>query len=346
MAKKPRLTIPEIDCTTTRLSSFRCSTQRTRTSIIPQYSISINGNVNDSQVDDEDQNDALTAFILKPMWNICRVSPLHNMHYNQTKFKQYALKLKQNLAANVKSSSTVKYKVDFKVIKNLKLEVNHSDAVQVKVSSSDDTKENDARIVYEGILFSWGKFAAHEDVNVTHLPLLMDNGRANIAVSVRQCLMKLFDCVITPLTFTQSDLLFFSALLSSFMPTEGSKLVNFLYNVPVTRNATTIDISMTAKDVHNIWLSCFPNGEGPKNILVEQSSVYFFNAFQKFIEYVYEFNVGRLELINVKYPSVTIHNKGKIQLKDPVTAKYTLRILCEMAVILKGPIPKLASDYD
>lgn len=52
----------------------------------------------------------------------------------------------------------------------------------------------------------------------------------------------------------QSDLLFFSALLSSFMPTEGSKIINFLYNVPVTRNATTIDISMTANDVHNIWL--------------------------------------------------------------------------------------------
>lgn len=156
MAKKPRLTIPEIDNTTSRLSSFRCSTQRTRTSIIPQYSISINANINDSQVDDEDQNDALTgfnlihtfahiltyvhllikcflAFVLKPMWKICRVSPLHNMHYNQTKFKQYALKLRQNLAANIKSSSTVKYKVDFKVIKNLKLEVNHSDAVQVNI---------------------------------------------------------------------------------------------------------------------------------------------------------------------------------------------------------------------
>lgn len=71
---------------------------------------------------------------MKTTWNICRVSPLYNFNYNPTKLKQYALKIKQYLSTNINTNSTLELKVEMKVVKHLKLQVDHSDAIQVYYS--------------------------------------------------------------------------------------------------------------------------------------------------------------------------------------------------------------------
>lgn len=145
--------------------------------------------------------------------------------------------------------------------------------------SSPDNDTAD-KLLYHGVLFSWG-VVPHREVSVAHLPLLLDCGKARVCVAVRRTLCKLFDCLVTPLTFTQvftllrcifqiiawlllyyiysmvwffqSHLLLFSALLSSFPPAEGARLVSYEYKVPHTRLPTALDFSMEIDDVHYFW---------------------------------------------------------------------------------------------
>lgn len=71
-----------------------------------------------------------------------------------------------------------------------------------------------------------------------------------------------------------------------------------------------------------------------------------YSSLQKFIKHAYEIDIGRLELDEIKYPSVTLQNHGKIQLNDLDISRSTLRLLCQMSVILKGSMPKLEAEYD
>lgn len=71
------------------------------------------------------------GYVLNSLWNICRVSPLHNLEYSPIKLKQFATKITQYLAGSIKSATTMHYKTEIKVVPNLKLEIGHSDALQV-----------------------------------------------------------------------------------------------------------------------------------------------------------------------------------------------------------------------
>lgn len=73
----------------------------------------------------------ISVLLKKPQSQICRVSPLHGLEYTAVKLKQYALKIKQFLANNIKTATNVKYSAEICIIDNLKLEVSHDDALKV-----------------------------------------------------------------------------------------------------------------------------------------------------------------------------------------------------------------------
>lgn len=76
-----------------------------------------------------------SVLLKQPFAQVCRVSPLHNFKYGQTKLKQYALKIKQFISTNVKTTVNVNYKTEIRVVDNLKLDTEHSDGVMVNIES-------------------------------------------------------------------------------------------------------------------------------------------------------------------------------------------------------------------
>ncbi|XP_076238271.1 uncharacterized protein LOC143181638 isoform X1 [Calliopsis andreniformis] len=187
-----------------------------------------------------EQNESVEILkeLLHQTWTIFGVSILFNFYLDETHLKQYAKRLREEVAVML-TQEDVTYDAKFFIKENvtrpspidpppLQIEVH------AKKIANEETIE---KCIYKGIFLSWGTTRNDLTIpNCVRLPLLLCRGTKSCMTSVHTVLSWMFDCMVAALPAVEDDLLWLIPIVIA--PTNQGKhpkktdVIRMEYKVP------------------------------------------------------------------------------------------------------------------
>ncbi|XP_045501867.1 uncharacterized protein LOC123699054 [Colias croceus] len=261
-------------------------------------------------------NDPLAVIYNENQWRLNRVSPLHNLKYNEVKLKQYATKIKQTLVSSICANSAIKFKVLFENLPSLKYSEEDSNGLMITVSTQDVSKTKD---VYSAILLSWGMSIVISDA--IHLPYLLERGEQKVGQAVKNSLQNIFDCNIKQYNFTQHQLLQFGFNFVENDTSRSTDPFTLGYKTPQIDFKDKMSLTFEVGDVHVIW-------NGIKDEVNKESELVplAYQILQNQIYYMVTLDITVFDLCEVILPKAEVKNNGIVKMKTPeiINAVFTV----------------------
>ncbi|XP_076238272.1 uncharacterized protein LOC143181638 isoform X2 [Calliopsis andreniformis] len=270
-----------------------------------------------------EQNESVEILkeLLHQTWTIFGVSILFNFYLDETHLKQYAKRLREEVAVML-TQEDVTYDAKFFIKENvtrpspidpppLQIEVH------AKKIANEETIE---KCIYKGIFLSWGTTRNDLTIpNCVRLPLLLCRGTKSCMTSVHTVLSWMFDCMVAALPAVEDDLLWLIPIVIA--PTNQGKhpkktdVIRMEYKVPDFPDTDIIAVQFKIIDLVKILTV----------IMEDQSDAsdeisFDLDHIEKFREILYaqmletsNLQLGLCILNRINLPTVTImENKMKV----------------------------------
>ncbi|XP_013379335.1 centromere protein L-like isoform X1 [Lingula anatina] len=210
--------------------------------------------------DDQEEPPDFEGF-LKKTWRLYKMTPMYNFSYDNRTLRRHSAVLSafveaESLKGAVVSEGEVAGKAVISVYRGLRTNESDSEAIQILVKSKPSTGQGEAKVAVTAVLFGAG---VNEDIqrrlpsSFTWLPLMMVKGPVGITSSVQSWLQSNFDCHITPMEFTSTDLSWMVAMWAGVETDIGHKPVELLYRVPQVEGLSSITYTINAGDCKALW---------------------------------------------------------------------------------------------
>ncbi|XP_046969979.1 uncharacterized protein LOC124537250 [Vanessa cardui] len=266
-------------------------------------------------------NDPLAVIYNEGQWRINRVSPMHNLQYDEVKLKQYASKIRQAFVSTIATNSTLKYVVLIENLPLLKYSEEDSNGLMITVtSSSQDNNSAKNKTVYTAILLSWGVSISIDDA--THLPYMLERGEQKVGHAVKNILQTIFDCNIKQYNFTQHQLLQFGF---NFVENDTSRSTDpfiLSYKTPQVNFKDKLTLSFEVGDVHTIW-----NGIKDEVNRESESVTLAYQILQNQIYHMMTLDITVFDLCEVLLSKAEVKSNGVVKMKTPEIVNSVFTVL-------------------
>ena len=295
--------------------------------------------------DNDNDNDPIDILneLLSQTWNIYGVSTLFNFCNDEVHLKQYAKRLREEVAGTLEQQD-VAYTAEFFVMENITVRPHPVDPPPIKVEvhatniSSD--KSSGKKCIYKGIFLSWRTNQNELTIaNSIRLPLLLCRGTKSGMKTVHNIIGRMFDCMVIALPAHEDDLIWLAAIVITptnreEQPKKDTDEICMQYRIPELPDTDTIAVKFQVLDLIRI-LTAIINDQSD-----EASSEISFNLdhIEMFREILYThmlenagLQLGLCTLHKIQLPTLTIMgNKIKVTKLD--TMNRVLLYLNEKAL--------------
>ncbi|KOX70729.1 hypothetical protein WN51_02153 [Melipona quadrifasciata] len=274
---------------------------------------------------EEETFDALEELLHKT-WTIFGVSTLFNFHQDEVYLKQYAKRLREEIAKNL-SQEDVTYDTKFCVMENISLRPSPLDPPPIKIevySESNNNETNLKKCIYKGVLLSWRTTKNKLTTNSIRLPLLLCRGTVGAIRTVHNVLSHIFDCMIIALPVHEDDLIWLVPIIitpiNKEKQTKRTDEIRMEYRIPELKNTDTITIKFLVLDLIKILTLIIEDQDDEANIEI----AFNLEHIEKFRELLYSeilkvagFELGLCTLYKIHLPTITImENRMKVMNTD------------------------------
>lgn len=97
--------------------------------------------------------------------------------------------------------------------------------------------------------------------------------------------------------------------------------------------------------VYYLPFRCFA-GDQDSSTHDEKSAQRLYSVFQSHISTHLGLDIATMQLSRLVFPGLVLSSSGGLNMREPEAAKVALRVLGQMATLLRGSVPKLAANYD
>ncbi|XP_054006791.1 uncharacterized protein LOC128891370 [Hylaeus anthracinus] len=181
-----------------------CTTWTPRTRERQQFVLGSN-----SASETDSPTDTLEELLYKT-WTIFGVSTLFNFHQDEVHLKQYAKRLREEVATNL-AQEDVMYNAKMYIMDNVQTRPSPMDPPPIKVevyARKYSHEESTEKCIYTGMLLSWKTINKELTIpNCIRLPLLLCRGTKSCMKIVHNVLGHMFDCMVVPLPALEDDLI-------------------------------------------------------------------------------------------------------------------------------------------
>ncbi|CAL7933930.1 unnamed protein product [Xylocopa violacea] len=278
-------------------------------------------NLTISDLAEENTIETLTEFIHKT-WTIFGVSVLFNFHQDEVHLKQYASRLREEVAST-SAQEDVTYSTEFCVLEHITPRPSSLDPppVQIIVYAENSNKKENHKCIYKGVLLSWRNNRKNilTFSNSVRLPLLLCRGGKNITQIVHNVLSRMFDCMFMTLPAREDDLLWLVPIVISPIG-EGNQPkstheISLHYKIPELETDDGITVTFPVLDLVKILEEIMKDQD-------DEGSEVSFKAdhIEKFREVLYvqmlkvaSLQLGFCTLWKITLPAITIvENRMKV----------------------------------
>ncbi|XP_068974998.1 uncharacterized protein [Bombus flavifrons] len=279
--------------------------------------------------------------LLYKTWTIFGVSTLFNFHQDEVHLKQYAKRLREEVANNL-SQEDVTYDAEFCVMKDITQRPSPLDPPPIKIevySENSNNQANSKKCIYKGVFLSWrttkNKLTAFNSVR---LPLLLCRGTPSAIRTVHNVLSRMFDCMIIALPAHEDDLIWLVPIIitpaDKEEQTKHTDEICMEYKIPELENTDTITIKFLVLDLIKILTVIVKDQNDEANVEI----AFNLEHIEKFREVLYSqmlelagLQLGLCTLHKIILPTVTImENRMKVMNAD--TMNRVLLYLNEKAL--------------
>ncbi|XP_017883331.1 uncharacterized protein LOC108626905 [Ceratina calcarata] len=194
--------------------------------------------------------------LLHVLWTVSAVSVLFNFHQDRVHLKQYAKRLREEVANSLAQENVV-YNAEVSVMKNKTSDSLDSPPIKIEVySKTNGTTEGPGKCIYKGILLSCKNSSQKLGIrNAVRLPLLLCRGTRGAMGIVHKVLKHMFDCLITALPIGEDDLMWLVPII--IYPThelypKSTDELQMEYRIPELADRDSIVIKFKIEDVIKI----------------------------------------------------------------------------------------------
>lgn len=231
-----------------------------------------------------------------------------------------------------------KYKTDIFVFKDISAEDTKLSAVKVIVNNFTENTSTKVKSTSNPILTMMicsVEKEASEDTRLqrqfTSLPVCLMKGPADFCRSLIRWFEQTFDCRITPMTFSSTDLCWYFSLWAGMSSAGKSTQIELCYDASTVTGLNRILFGIEEKDAKEIWENIHD-----KNSLVftEEESLTFLKALETHFYHHFKINLEGLSVTRVRTPIACIASEGKLKLVHSLYADHILEQLTQTALRL------------
>ncbi|XP_012144720.1 uncharacterized protein LOC100884034 [Megachile rotundata] len=260
--------------------------------------------------------------LLHQTWNVFGVSTLFNFHLDEVHLKQYAKRLREELANNL-AQENVTYSAQFSVMDNITSRPSSLDPLPIKINVYAKNNSYETAVeknIYNGILLSWRTSKGELTVaNSIRLPLLLCRGTRNTMRTVHNVLNLMFDCIIIALPAQEHDLIWLVPIIIT--PTSKEEYpkrtdeICMVYKIP--EHSDTIAIKCCVLDLIK-FLEVIMKDKNDAEISFNLEHIEMFReALYTQIQESSGLQLGLCTLYKIHLPVLTImENKMKVMTTD------------------------------
>ena len=229
-----------------------------------------------------------------------------------------------------------KYKTDIFVFKDITAEDTKLSAVKVTVNNFTENTSTKVKSTSNPILTMMMcsvEKEASEDTRLqrqfTPLPVCLIKGPADLCRSLIQWFEQKFDCRITPMTFSSTDLCWYFSLWAGMSSAGKSTPIELCYDASTVTGLNRILFSIEEKDAKEIWENIHD-----KNSLIftEEESWTFLKALETHFYHHFKINLEGLSVTRVRTAIACIASEGKLKLVHSLYADHILEQLTQTAL--------------
>ncbi|XP_043799395.1 centromere protein L-like [Apis laboriosa] len=278
--------------------------------------------------------------LLNKTWTIFGVSTLFNFYQDEICLKQYAKKLREEVANNL-TQEDVTYNTEFCIMENIILRPSPMDPPPIKIevySEKNNNEESSKKCIYKGIFLSWRTTKNTLTDNSIRLPLLLCRSTQGTMGIVHTILSRMFDCMIVTLSAHEDDLLWLIPIVITPTTKEeqpkSKDEIHMEYKIPELPDTDTITIKFKILDLIKILTVIIKD----QNDEASLEMTFNLEHIEKFREVLYSqilelagLQLGLCTLHKIHLPTLTImENKMKVMSAD--TMNRVLLYLNEKAL--------------
>ncbi|EDO39494.1 predicted protein [Nematostella vectensis] len=171
-----------------------------------------------------------------------------------------------------------------------------------------------------------------DDAFKTHfvsLPVCLAKGTVALTRYVLSWLERQFDCRITPMVFSPSELSWYSSLWAGTVPKESEHLLELCYKVPTgIRGLRQITLSVNASDARELWECMHPSDS---DIFNEEESVFFMHSLESHFYHHFKISLGSMSLSRIANSLVFIGGEGRLKILHAGYVRHVLQQITQAA---------------
>ena len=229
-----------------------------------------------------------------------------------------------------------KYKTDIFVFKDITAEDTKLSAVKVTVNNFTENTSTKVKSTSNPILTMMMcsvEKEASEDTRLqsqfTFLPVCLIKGPADLCRSLIQWFEQKFDCRITPMTFSSTDLCWYFSLWAGMSSAGKSTPIELCYDASTVTGLNRILFSIEEKDAKEIWENIHDKNSF---IFTEEESLTFLKALETHFYHHFKINLEGLSVTRVRTAIACIASEGKLKLVHSLYVDHILEQLTQTAL--------------
>ncbi|XP_068758720.1 centromere protein L-like [Montipora capricornis] len=222
-----------------------------------------------------------------------------------------------------------KYKADISVYKDISADDTKFSAVKVLIL---ENLTSSSSPILTSIFCSVGRDDSEDHKLQNHflsLPICVMNGPVEITRNVISWFEENFDCRITPMKFSSSDLGWYFSFWAGLSSSKKSVPIELCYGVSNVNGLSRILFSIEQKDAQLLWESIHNSNSC---IFTEEESETFLKALRSHFYHHFKINLEGLSVTRVMTSIAYLATEGKLKIVDPAYAHHIFEQLTKAAV--------------